>query len=196
MYAVENELVVIHDETLERTTNGTGYVIKQSLEYLRTLDAGKGQRIPLLREVFNLVYKRAGINVELKGRNTALPVTALIDEYVKNHDLTYDQVLVSSFDHNELKKIKALQPKIKIGALISSIPRHYARFAEMMDAYSVHIKKRSVNKRFIDDAHKRGLKVFVFTINSTEDIARMQFLGADGIFTDYPELLTLPSSQV
>jgi glycerophosphoryl diester phosphodiesterase len=195
VYAVENELVVIHDERLERTTNGTGYVVKQSLEYLRTLDAGKGQRIPLLREVFHLVSKQAGINVELKGRNTAHPVTALIDEYVRNHDWTYDHVLVSSFDQHELKMVKALQSKIRIGALISSIPEHYAQFAERLGAYSVHIKKRSVNKQLVDDAHRRGLKVFVFTVNSHEDIARMQSLGIDGIFTDYPELLTLPSGQ-
>ncbi|MGA1839326.1 MAG: glycerophosphodiester phosphodiesterase [bacterium] len=195
VYAVENELVVIHDETLERTTNGQGFVVNQSLKYLRSLDAGKGQRIPLLREVFDLVDKRAGINVELKGRNSASPVSALIDEYIKNHNLTYDSIIVSSFDHDELKKVKALQPEINIGALLSSIPEHFARFAESMGAYSVHISKRSVNKQFVDDAHERGIKVFVFTINSGEDVALIQSLGVDGIFTDYPELLTLPKGQ-
>ena len=128
--------------------------------------------------------------MELKGQNTAQPVISLIDEYVKNHDWTYDQLLVSSFEYHELKKVKALQPRIKIGALVSSIPKHYAQFAERLGAYSVHIKKRSVNKQFVDDAHRRGLKVFVFTINSYEDITRMQSLGVDGIFTDYPELLS------
>jgi glycerophosphoryl diester phosphodiesterase len=191
VYAVENELVVIHDERLERTTNGTGYVMDQSLEYLRSLDAGKGQKIPLLREVLNLISKRVGVNVELKGTKSAHPVTALIADYVKNNDWNYEQFLVSSFDHNELKKVKALQPKIKLGALISSVPFHYARFAENLEAYSVHIKIKSVNKEFVDDAHRRKLKVFVFTVNSLVDIERMRSIGVDGIFTDYPELVSI-----
>jgi len=193
VYAVENELVVIHDERLERTTNGTGYVMDQSLEFLRSLDAGKGQRIPLLREVLNLISKRVGVNVELKGTKTAQPVTALVDDYIKNNDWTYEQFLVSSFDHNELKKVKALQPKIKLGALISSVPLHYARFAEKLEAYSVHIKIKSINKEFVDDDHRRKLKVFVFTVNSLVDIERMRSIGVDGIFTDYPELVTVSS---
>jgi glycerophosphoryl diester phosphodiesterase len=195
VYSVENELVVIHDKTLERTTNGKGFVVNQPLEYLRSLDAGKGQKIPLLKEVFDLVDKRAGINVELKGRNTAQPVTALIHEYIKNHNLTYERIIVSSFDHDELKKVKALEPKIKIGALISSIPEHFGRFAEIIGVYSVHISKKSINRQFVVDAHEKGIKVFVFTVNSGEDVALMQSLGVDGIFTDYPELLTLPASE-
>ncbi|MGA1864263.1 MAG: glycerophosphodiester phosphodiesterase [bacterium] len=195
VYAVEDELVVIHDETLERTTNGKGFVANRSLEYLRSLDAGKGQKIPLLKEVFNLVDNRAGINVELKGPNTASPVTALIHEYIKNHNLTFDRIIVSSFNHDELKKVKAFQPDINIGVLISSIPEHFVRVAENVGAYSVHISKRSVNKQFVDDAHERGIKVFVYTVNSGEDVALMQSLGVDGIFTDYPEILSLPGSQ-
>jgi glycerophosphoryl diester phosphodiesterase len=57
VYAVENELVVIHDDRLERTTNGSGYIIEQSLEYLRSLDAGEGEKIPFLREIFDLVVE-------------------------------------------------------------------------------------------------------------------------------------------
>lgn len=196
VYAVEDELVVIHDKTLERTTNGKGFVVNQSMEYLRSLDAGKGQKIPFLREVFDLVDKRAGINIELKGRNTASPVIALILEYIKNQNLTYDSIIVSSFDHDELKKVKAFEPNIKTGLLISSIPEHFARIAESMGAYSVHISKKSINRQLVDDAHRRGIKVFVYTVNSGEDVALMQSLGVDGIFTDYPELLTLPASQL
>ena len=88
VHAAEGELVVIHDKRLERTTDGRGYVAEQSLEYLRSLDAGKGERIPLLREVFDLVGRRAGINIELKGHGTATPAVSFIDEYVKPHGWT------------------------------------------------------------------------------------------------------------
>ncbi|MGA1794784.1 MAG: glycerophosphodiester phosphodiesterase [bacterium] len=190
VYPVEQELVVIHDERLERTTNGSGRVTEQSLSYLRSLDAGKGERIPLLREVFDLVSGRAGINVELKGKDTAAPVAALIDEYVNNRGWPYEQVIVSSFHHDELRLVKALQPRIRIGALISSIPRDGAGFAEDMEAYSVHVKLKSVTKEFVEDAHQRGLKVFVFTVNAPDDIGRMRAIGVDGVFTDFPELVT------
>ena len=79
VYAVKGELIIIHDERLERTTNGTGYVRDTSLAYLRSLDAGKGQCIPTLREVLDSVDRRAGINVELKGPNTAGLAVSLIE---------------------------------------------------------------------------------------------------------------------
>jgi glycerophosphoryl diester phosphodiesterase len=189
VHAVENELVVIHDERLERTTNGAGYVTNQTLSYLRSLDAGKGQHIPFLREVFDLVSKRAGINIELKGPNTAEPVIAFIDEYIQYRHWTYDRVIVSSFDHDQLKNVKQRQPNIKIGALIAKIPQNNAQFAAEIGAYSVHVKMKSINKLFVDDAHRKKLKVFVFTVNASADIKRMAEMGVDGIFTDYPERL-------
>jgi glycerophosphoryl diester phosphodiesterase len=73
VYHIDGELLVIHDDTLERTTNGTGDVMDQSVAYLRTLDAGDGQQIPTLNEIIELVGHRAGINVELKGPDTELP---------------------------------------------------------------------------------------------------------------------------
>ena len=83
VYFIDKELVVIHDDRLERTTDGIGYVQEQSLDYLRSLDAGKGEKIPLLREIFDLIDGRAGINIELKGVNTAEPVVKLIRKYLK-----------------------------------------------------------------------------------------------------------------
>ena len=189
VYAVENQLIVIHDPTLERTTNGSGQVMGKTLSYLRSLDAGKGQKIPLLREIFDLVSDKAGINVELKGPNTAEPAVSLIDEYIMNHHWDYDRVLVSSFNHDELTKVKAQQPKIRIGALISKIPENGAQFAEALGAYSVHVKMKVINRQFVDDAHQRNLKVFVYTVNSPEEIETLRSLSVDGIFTNYPELL-------
>src|SRR5271154_4385560 len=81
VYLAGGQLVVIHDDTLERTTNGRGRVEAQSFDYLRSLDAGMGEKIPTLREVFDTVNRRAFINVELKGGNTAEPVFELIEEY-------------------------------------------------------------------------------------------------------------------
>jgi len=189
VYAVEGELVVIHDERLERTTNGYGYVVEKSLEYLRSLDAGNGQRIPTLTEVCDLVDRKAGINIELKGPGTTHLTVSLINNYVRERFWSYDQFIVSSFNHHELVKIKKAQPRIKIGALVVGVPIHYAEFAQEIGAYSVHFRIDSINKAFVEDAHKRGLKVFVFTVNHPEDLARMEEMDVDGVFTNYPEIV-------
>lgn len=182
VWRVENELIVIHDKALERATNGTGEVGEQTLQYLKSLNAGKGQSIPWLREVFELVNARAGINVELKGYDTAQLIVQLIEEYVSKHNWSYDQFLVSSFNHHELKEVKSIQPKIKIGALIKGLPLHYAKFAEELGAYSVHTHVDYTTKEMVDDAHKRKLKVFVYVIESQKDLKRMRELDVDGIF--------------
>jgi glycerophosphoryl diester phosphodiesterase len=188
VFAVEDELVVIHDDRLETTTNGAGYVTQQSLAYLRSLDAGKGQRIPLLREVFDLVDGRVGVNVELKGFETAEPVVKLIDEYKGLPGLDYSQILVSSFNRRELTRVRSLNPDIPIGVLVQGIPLDDAEFAEDLGAVSVHAGLSSVHLAFVDDAHRRGLKVFVYTVNHRDDLKRMRAMGVDGVFTNYPDL--------
>lgn len=189
VYAVEDELVVIHDDRLERTTNGSGYVIEQSLQYLRSLDAGNGEKIPLLHEVFDLINRRAGINVELKGPATAAPVVSLVNHYVTNRGWDYSQILLSSFNHHELQWARHLEPRILTGALTLGLHLNYARFAEELGAYSVHPGIEFLNQAFVEDAHQRGLKVFAYTVNRPEDLARVQSLGVDGVFTDYPEIV-------
>ncbi|HOS41511.1 MAG TPA: glycerophosphodiester phosphodiesterase family protein, partial [Spirochaetota bacterium] len=98
------ELVVIHDNRLERTTNGSGYVAEKTLDELRALDAGGGERIPLLREVVERVGVRAAINIELKGAGTAGPVSELIERTVGSGGYDTSHFLVSSFDHRELAR--------------------------------------------------------------------------------------------
>jgi glycerophosphoryl diester phosphodiesterase len=190
VYAVDGELIVIHDERLERTTNGAGYVMEKTLEYLRSLDAGKGQRIPTLRELFDLVNRRIGVNVELKGPDTAALSVSLIDQYIKDRGWDGDQVIVSSFNQRELGKAHRLKPYIKIGVVIGGIHRIYAPFARRHDVYSVHPRMDLVNEAFVERAHRRGLKVFVYTVNDPEDIMRLKTMRVDGVFTDFPERLS------
>lgn len=187
VYAVERELIVIHDERLDRTTNGTGLVMDTTLECLRSLDAGKGQRVPTLREVFDCVDRRAGINVELKGSETAGLVVSLINEYVTAWKWRSDQFIVSSFHRRELGKVRKLDPDIRIGIVIGGFHRPYKKFVTQFTTYSVHPRVDLVNADFVRTAHERGLKVFVYTVNHPEDIARMAAVGVDGIFTDFPE---------
>lgn len=186
VFYVDDHLMVIHDDRLERTTNGTGYVFDKTFAYLRTLDAGGGQQIPTLEEVLDLIAGRAGINIELKGPETAAPVIKLIrKKMAKDWDQT--QFMVSSFIHHEIKKVKAIDSRIRTGALIAGVPIEYAAFAHELGAYSVNQSRGFVNSEFVRDAHRRGLKVFVYTVDHPEDMQRMQALGVDGLFSNYPD---------
>ena len=187
VYFTDGHLVVIHDDTLARTTNGHGRVMKKSFAYLRSLDAGLGENIPTLSEIFDAVNRRAVINVELKGPHTAAPVIALIVSHVNQRGWSYDDFLVSSFDHARIREAKQLCPDVRIGALISKAPRGLAKFAEALGAWSLNAGSRCVTPKLVADAHGRGLKVFVFTVNEPREIARMKKLGVDGVFSDFPE---------
>lgn len=186
VYHVDGHLMVIHDDRLERTTNGQGYVTAQTYAYLRSLDAGAGQRIPTLEEVFDRVDRRAGINIELKGPGTAAPVVEFIAGRLAQ-GWSREQILISSFNHPELQRAKTLDPSLRIGALIVGLPLRKAAFGSELHAYSVHPSLEFIDQDFVDDAHARGLKVFVFTVDEAEDIARMEILGIDGVFTNYPD---------
>jgi glycerophosphoryl diester phosphodiesterase len=188
VYSAQGELVVIHDRQLNRTTDGSGDVTRRSLAYIRSLNAGKGEKIPLLREVFDTVCGRAGINIELKGEDTAGPVAALIGDYVAQGKFTYDQVLVSSFDHRLLLETRSLDDKLHIGVLMEKISNETVPVAEAMGAFSIHPHHRAVTAEFVADAHRRGMKVFVYTVNRADAVRKMREMGVDGVFTNYPAL--------
>ena len=185
VWFVDGELVVFHDSTLERTTNGTGLLSRQTMAQLRALDAGQGERIPTLREVVETVDRRALINIELKGPRTAMPVAALIGEFVGQHGWSYEHFLVSSFRGSELRTIP--DARIPIGLLLAR-PTHLCWFnARRVRAVAVNVALRYATRAFIEEAHRRGLRVCVYTVNDPADIARLREWGADGVFTDFPE---------
>lgn len=183
VYRVDGRLLVFHDDRLERTTNGSGYLADHGFAALRSLDAGAGEPIPTLDEVCRLVQGRACLNVELKGPDTAAAVAALVADL----DWQPRRILVSSFDHRQLARFKALAPDVPIGALTCSLPLDDARFAQALGADSVHPARECVDRRLVDDAHGRGLRVYVHSADHPDDIARLHGLGVDGVFTAYPE---------
>ena len=188
---VDGELIVFHDARLERTTNGRGFVARKRFAELRALDAGKGEQIPTLREVFEAVDRRAVINIELKGRRTAGPVEALIGEFVSGRGWEYGDFVVSSFHHRELRAIRDRQ--IRIGLLLTRPSRLYSVSARRVRAWSVHPALRYVTARFVEDAHRRGWRVLVYTVNEPAALERMRDLGVDGVFTDFPERVARPA---
>lgn len=186
VHYVDGHLVVFHDIRLERTTNGTGYLSEHSFEYLRSLDAGDGEQIPTLEEVCDLIDSRAGLNIELKGVGTAAPVAELLSELF-DQGWDKEKFLVSSFNHPELVEMRRLHKDIKLGALLHGVFVDGAKFAEDLHAFSVHPSLDFIDQTLVIDAHSRGLKVFVYGVDHPDDIASMQALGVDGVFTGFPD---------
>jgi glycerophosphoryl diester phosphodiesterase len=186
VYNVQDQLVVIHDDTLERTTSGSGYVVAQTVDYLRSLDAGNGEKIPLLSEVVETIHRQAVVNIELKGQNTAEPVANLVHHYLL-HGWQYNDFLISSFNHKELQKIQFLDAQIPIGVLFYGIPVNFERYMDNFSAYSVHFSIDFVDAEVIESARRRQLKVFFYTVNTLEQLAMLKPFRPDGIFSDYPD---------
>ncbi len=186
IHQVDGKLVVIHDRWLHRTTSGKGQISNHNFAQLRKLDAGKGEIIPTLDEVFEVVAGKCFINLELKGvQNLALFFEQLT--YAQQIcQFEPQQLLVSSYNHRLLQVIKQQQPQYPIGALTACYPLDYALFAQRLKAFSVHLNVDFISKHFVKDAHDRGLKVFVYTVDEVEDIDAMKALGVDGIFSNYP----------
>ena len=190
VYNLEDELIVIHDRDLSRTTNGTGRLEERSLEYVRSLDAGKGEQIPTLREVFETVDRQAIVNVELKGSNTAKLVVELIQEYLQRGWSERDFV-VSSFDHYELNRVKTSCPQIVTGMLIYGLPWNYLTMARQLQVDIVISSLDFVTLELVRSVHQQNLSLWVYTVNRFDDIKHLKELQVDAIFTNYPERVIL-----
>jgi glycerophosphoryl diester phosphodiesterase len=185
VHHVDGRLVVIHDDRLERTTNGRGRVADHSFAALRALDAGLGERIPTLEEVIELVGDRAELVIELKGPDTAEPVARRL-RALGGARAQGEGFVASSFDHVELARMRALLPTLRRGALVAGAPLGHAAFAAELAAHSVHMSLECLRAPFVDDAHRRGMEVWVYTVNHADDLALVHALGVEAVFTDFP----------
>lgn len=183
------EVVVVHDEDLSRFGGSAVPVDELSLDELRQIDLGGGQRVPTLREVLDLTGRKACLNIELKDSESLQPLQDILDEYRSSRGWQADDFLVSSFNHFDLWKIKESHPDIPVAPLVAAVPPEFAAFAREMRAYSVHVEFHALDRAFIEDAHVRELKVFAFTADDREDIARLKEMGVDGIFSNCPDLI-------
>jgi glycerophosphoryl diester phosphodiesterase len=187
VHYVDRHLIVVHDETLCHSRHGTIHINEQTFDYLRTLDMGKGQKIPTLEEVLDLIDQRANINIELKGDKTAAPVCEVVKRYIDSKQWKNEHFLLSSFKYQELEHARRLMPEINIGLLIDDLNASFFDVADRIGATFLNIGLNIVNPDIIRDAHGKGIKVLVFTVNSAENIRRVREMGADGVFTDFPE---------
>ncbi|MEZ5550600.1 MAG: glycerophosphodiester phosphodiesterase family protein [Pseudomonadales bacterium] len=181
IHLCEGRLIVIHDDTLERTTNGTGTLASQTLAALRRLDAGQGAQIPLLEEILELLPGQTGINIELKGPGTALPLAELL-RGIPDRDL-----LVSSFDHDLLDQFHRAAPDIRAAPLYSRWKGDPITTASLFGGGFLNLSRKLVTAVRCRAAQAAGLKLLVYTVNDPQEAQQLYAMGVQGLFTDYPD---------
>ncbi len=183
------ELVVIHDFTLDRTTDGTGEVARKSWKKLESLSIEGKYKIPLLTEVLDLIEGKCSINIELKGTNTAEATCKIIQKYISEKGWKYSDFIVSSFQTNELFMVRKLDDHIPIGVLSKASMMQAIELGKQLNAAAIHPSIGIITKKNVVAAHEEGFKVNVWTVNEPEEIERMIHFGVDGIISDYPDRL-------
>jgi glycerophosphoryl diester phosphodiesterase len=204
-------LVVMHDDTVDRTTNGSGPIHSFTLDELKGLDAGytwspddgqtfpyrgQGITVPTLEEVFN-AFPDVPLNIEIKQEEPSM--VAPFCQLLRKHDLG-GHVLVASFHEATIDEFRATCPEVATSAGTSEIVALFALSRLFLEAtYGAPAEAAQVPEyrsslhvlapRFVDAAHNRNLEVHAWTINEEEDLQRMIALGVDGIITDYPDRL-------
>lgn len=183
----DGQLMVIHDETVDRTTNGNGEVIKFTKSELQKLSIEGENKIPTLTEVFDLVNRSCLINIELKTFETATKVAELIEKYILEKNWEYTDFIVSSFDWNALQDLNIRNPKIPIGILTEINLDEALAFAKVIQAKSIHPNFKLLNLENTQKLQENGFEVFPWTVNEVADINKIKSFNVNGIITDFPD---------
>ncbi len=196
------EIVIMHDDTVDRTTDGASRVADLSFSALRALDAGAwfgpafaGQRVPTLEEALTLCAGRLRVNIEIKRHARRAPggegIEARIAEMVRARGLQ-EQVIISSFDPLILARMRRAAPELPLGLLYDDkspppVVRHASLALLKLDA--LHPRYNIVDEAFMRRARRRGWRVNVWTVNEPDAMRAMIALGVDAIITDHPARL-------
>ncbi|MBI4676906.1 MAG: glycerophosphodiester phosphodiesterase [Elusimicrobia bacterium] len=199
----DGELVVLHDWKLKRTARGAlsrrlGGTKLRDLPFreLGAVDVGswfdprfRQERVPRLEDAIRLVAGKAELHVEIKKGSSLYPgIEGGVVDLVRRFE-ALPWIVVSSFDHRALFAVRRQEPGLRLGYLLgmTSMRRALRETAEL-GAESLNISLRQAGRRRVRLAHGRGLQVLVYTVNKAADLSRLEALGVDGVYSNYPEL--------
>ena len=188
----DGQLIVLHDPSLDRTTDREGIVREMVLEEIRQADAGDGERVPVLREVFDLARHRAPILLEIKSDFIAELVVQAIAEAEFS-----EQVVVQSFNPQTVERVKRLAPHLPASLLIGELPTTPSRFrarrlvsqALEIGANTLSIWHATLTPPLIEEMRKRGIAVWAWTVDEEITMRDLAMMGVQGLVTNHPEVL-------
>ena len=195
----DGRIVLMHDWKVDRTTTGRGYVYELDYNYIKSLDAGQwftkdfiGEVVPTLEEVLDILPQDMILNIEIK--DTARyhsKIEEKLLEVLKKYPDKFENIIVSSFHHDKIKKLQELEPKLKLALLTNSEFIEIEKYLSTneLSSYSYHPEINHVSKEDIEKLHAKGIKIFVWTVNKEEDLNYLVELGVDGVISDYPDIM-------
>ncbi len=185
---LSGEIVLFHDKYLDKLTDGEGLIEKKSLSDLKKLSVlGTENKIPTLEEVLNIINKQVFLNIELKGKNTAKASLELVEKFINQKKISSQNILFSSFNWNELEKLRELNSNVKIALITENDPILAIETAKKLKAFAINPNYKDLSKKNIKIIHNNDFKIYTWTVNNKRDISKMKSLKVDGIITDFPD---------
>ena len=180
----DGSLIALHDATVNRTTDGKGPIDRLSLLDVKALDAGNGERVPMLEEVLRVVSGQAGLMLELKVKGAAQKAVEAVQKAEFKGPLIY-----ASFLHEELGIIRSVDAEASLMALFGRLPQASVARAMKYSPSHVGLRHDTVTRRLVEAFHDEDLLVFVYTTDTIREIQRAISAGVDGIISNVPERL-------
>jgi glycerophosphoryl diester phosphodiesterase len=177
----DGEVMVIHDKTINRTTEATGFVKDSSASELKKIG------IPTLNDVLLYVNRRCTINIEIKEATAAQKVIQIVEKQVNEQNWNYNQFEVSSFIWESLEIISKLNSNIALGVLTEDSIEKALAFAIQIKAKSINPYFKILNTKNVNLLHSNGFKIYAWTVNTPEDLIIVKSLNVDGIISDFPD---------
>ena len=181
------ELVVFHDQTLDKLTNASGYIEQLDLDSIQKIEVLGGHTIPTLNEVLDLIDARVILNIELKGTQTALLTNELLQVYFENGKWQPNQILISSFNWKELELFYEINQEVPLAVLTEDDPLDALSTALSIKAQAINPDFKTLNASNVKKMKRAGFKIHTWTVNDPKDIQKMLALEVDAIISDFPE---------
>lgn len=181
------EIAVFHDEKVDRLTNGEGFVEDYYMLELKQLLLDGGHQIPILQDVLKAIDNRVALNIELKGAGTANRVQFITDYYSTKRGWDSSNFLISSFNWDELREYRKMDPEARIAVLTEGDPLEALAVARELKAEAINPHFSQLNAKNVKQIHEAGFKVYTWTVNEAEVYRKLEQMGVDGVFSDYPD---------
>lgn len=200
----DSKLIIMHDERIDRTTNGFGFIFDYTYEELSKFNANNHMEqygfthIPLLSELLALIKKTGTLlNIELKTDHIQYPnIEKLVNDLVIQYEVE-EQVIYSSFNHYSLDTLKKINPNAKIGLLYMEGLFQPWQYAKMLKADALHPYYPNLKiPNYLDYTHQTNIQVNAWTVNKKEDIQNLLEMKIDGIITNYPDIAIQLRQQI